>query len=233
MPFVEPEGSSMPMFSVDDVPEIVQSHLRDGQPVERLFYKDPVSGEAVPYYKDINFYTKQQRIILRNCGRINPERIEDYIAVGGYQSLRKVLFEMTPEQVIDEVKRSGLRGRGGAGFPTGMKWEFCRNAPGTQKYMICNADEGDPGAFMNRSTMEGDPHTVMEGMAIAAYAIGATEGYIYIRAENPLAVKRLKIAIKQAEEKGFLGENILGSSFSFQLKLRKGPGLLSAARRRR
>ncbi|MBA7487054.1 Ion-translocating oxidoreductase complex subunit B [subsurface metagenome] len=222
--FVEPEGIFYTHVSVEDVPEIAQSHLRDGQPVERLFYRDPVSGKAVPYYKDINFYKKQQRIILRNCGHINPERIEDYITTGGYQSLRKVLFEMTPEQVIDEIKRSGLRGRGGAGFPTGLKWEFCRNAPGTQKYMICNADEGDPGAFMDRSTMEGDPNTVIEGMAIAAYAIGATEGYIYIRAEYPLAVKRLRIALKQAEEKGFLGEKILGSDFNFRVHVKEGAG---------
>ncbi|MCK5434237.1 MAG: SLBB domain-containing protein, partial [Dehalococcoidales bacterium] len=222
--FVEPEGIFYTHVSVEDVPEIAQSHLRDGQPVERLFYKDPVSTQAVPYYKDINFYKKQQRIILRNCGHINPERIEDYITTGGYQSLRKVLFEMAPEQVIDEVKRSGLRGRGGAGFPTGLKWEFCRNAPGTQKYMICNADEGDPGAFMDRSTMEGDPNTVIEGMAIAAYTIGASEGYIYIRAEYPLAVKRVRLAIKQAEEKGFLGENILGSNFNFRIHIKEGAG---------
>ncbi len=222
--FVEPEGIFYTHVSVEDVPEIAQSHLRDGQPVERLFYRDPVSTQAVPYYKDINFYKKQQRIILRNCGHINPERIEDYITTGGYQSLRKVLFEMAPEQVIDEVKRSGLRGRGGAGFPTGLKWEFCRNAPGTQKYMICNADEGDPGAFMDRSTMEGDPNTVIEGMAIAAYTIGASEGYIYIRAEYPLAVKRVRLAIKQAEEKGFLGENILGSNFNFRIHIKEGAG---------
>ncbi len=221
---VEPEGIFYTHVRVDDVPEIVQSHLRDGQPVGRLFYKDPISGEPVPHYKDIVFYSKQQRIILRNCGHINPERIEDYMAVGGYESLRKVLVEMTPEQVIDEVKRSGLRGRGGAGFPTGVKWGFCRNSPGEPKYMICNADEGDPGAFMDRSTMEGDPHTVIEGMAIAAYAIGASEGYIYIRAEYPLAVKRVRFAIKQAEEKGFLGENIMGSAFSFRLHVKEGAG---------
>ena len=222
--FVEPEGIFYTHVSVEDVLEIAQSHLRDGQPVERLFYRDPVSGKAIPYHKDIDFYAKQQRIVLRNCGRINPEVIENYIAIGGYQSLRKVLLEMTPEQVIDEVKRSGLRGRGGAGFPTGLKWEFCRNAPGTQKYMICNADEGDPGAFMDRSTMEGDPNTVIEGMAIAAYTIGASEGYIYIRAEYPLAVKRVRLAIKQAEEKGFLGENILGSNFNFRIHVKEGAG---------
>jgi len=221
---VEPEGIFYTHVTVDDVPEIVRSHLRDGQPVARLFYKDPISGEAIPCYRDVTFYKKQKRIILRNCGHINPERIEDYIAVEGYQSLRKVLFEMTPEQVIDEVKRSGLRGRGGAGFPTGLKWEFCHNAPGNQKYMICNADEGDPGAFMDRSTMEGDPHTVIEGMAIAAYAIGASEGYIYIRAEYPLAVKRVRLAIRQAEENGFLGVNILGTDFSFKIHVKEGAG---------
>ncbi len=222
--FVEPEGIFYAHVSLGDVPKIIQSHLRDGQPVARLFYKDPTSGEAVPYYKNINFYKKQQRIVLRNCGRINPERIKDYIAVGGYKSLRKILSEMTPEQVIDEVKRSGLRGRGGAGFPTGLKWELCRNAPGSQKYMICNADEGDPGAFMDRSMMEGDPHTVIEGMAIAAYAIGASEGYIYIRAEYPLAVKRVRLALEQAEESGFLGKNILGSNFSFRIHVKEGAG---------
>ena len=221
---IEPEGIFYTHVSVDDVPDIIQSHLRDGQPVERLFYKDPVSGKAIPYHKDIDFYAKQQRIVLRNCGRLNPERIEDYIDRGGYQSLEKVLSEMTPEQVIDEVKRSGLRGRGGAGFPTARKWEFCRGYPGEVKYLICNADEGDPGAFMDRSTMEGDPHTVIEGMVIAAYAIGATEGYIYIRAEYPLAVKRLRIALKQAEEGAFIGENILGSKFGFKVHVKEGAG---------
>lgn len=222
--FVEPEGIFYTHVSVKDVPEITQSHLQDGKPVERLFYKDPVTGQAVPYYKDIDFYAKQKRIVLRNCGRINPERIEDYLAIGGYQSLRKALFKMTPGQVIDEVKRSGLRGRGGAGFPTGLKWEFCRKSPGKVKYLICNADEGDPGAFMDRSTMEADPHAVIEGMVIAAYAIGTTEGYIYIRAEYPLAVKRLRIALKQAEDKRVLGEKILGSNFSFKVHVKEGAG---------
>jgi len=221
---VEPEGIFYTKVTVDDVPEIVQSHLRDGKPVARLFYHDPVTDEAIPCYKDITFYSQQTRIILRNCGHINPERIEDYVKTGGYDSLRKVLSEMSPEQVIDEVKRSGLRGRGGAGFSTGQKWEFCYKAPGDQKYMICNADEGDPGAFMDRSTMEGDPHTVIEGMAIAAYAIGASEGYIYIRAEYPLAVKRVRLAIERAEEKGFLGDKILGSDFSFHLHVKEGAG---------
>jgi NADH:ubiquinone oxidoreductase subunit F (NADH-binding)/(2Fe-2S) ferredoxin/NAD-dependent dihydropyrimidine dehydrogenase PreA subunit len=221
---VEPEGIFYAHVGINDVPEIVESHLRDGKPVERLFYKDPVSGEAIPYHKDIKFYNMQQRIILRNCGRLNPERIEDYMATGGYESLKKCLKEMTPEQVIDEIKRSGLRGRGGAGFPTGMKWEFCRNAPGEPKYMICNADEGDPGAFMDRSTMEGDPHTVLEGMTIAAYAMGSSEGYIYIRAEYPLAVKRVRLAIKQSEEKGFLGDNIMGTDFSLHMHVKEGAG---------
>ena len=221
---VEPEGIFYTHVTIADVPEIVASHLRDGKPVERLFYKDPVTGQAIMYHNDIKFYSMQQRIILRNCGHINPERIEDYIAVGGYESLKKVLKGMTPEQVIDELKRSGLRGRGGAGFSTGTKWEFCRNAKGDQKYMICNADEGDPGAFMDRSTMEGDPCTVLEGMTIAAYAIGASEGYIYIRAEYPLAVKRVRLAIKQAEGKGFLGKNILGSNFSLNMHVKEGAG---------
>ncbi|HUT97257.1 MAG TPA: NADH-quinone oxidoreductase subunit NuoF [Dehalococcoidales bacterium] len=221
---VEPEGIFYTKVTVDDVPEIVQSHLRDGKPVARLFYHDPISDEAIPYHTDITFYSQQHRIILRNCGRINPERIEDYIKTGGYESLGKVLSKMSPEQVIDEVKRSGLRGRGGAGFSTGQKWEFCYKTPGDQKYMICNADEGDPGAFMDRSTMEGDPHTVIEGMAIAAYAIGASEGYIYIRAEYPLAVKRVRLAIKQSEDKGFLGDKILGSDFNFHLHVKEGAG---------
>jgi len=221
---VQPEDIFYGHVAVADVPDIVNSHLAGGQPVERLYYKDPVTGQAVPYHKDIRFYSMQQRIILRNCGRINPEIIEDYVATGGYESLKKVLKEMTPEQVIDELKRSGLRGRGGAGFPTGTKWEFCHNVKADQKYMICNADEGDPGAFMDRSTMEGDPNTVLEGMTIAAYAIGASEGYVYIRAEYPLAVKRVRLAIKQAEEKGFSGDNILGSNFSFHIHIKEGAG---------
>jgi NADH-quinone oxidoreductase subunit F len=221
---VEPEGIFYTHVKVEDATEIVHSHLKDGKPVERLFYCDPVTGEAIPTYQEINFYKKQTRLILRNCGRINPERIEDYIATGGYEALMKVLSQMTPEEVLSEIKKSGLRGRGGAGFPTGVKWEFCRNSPGEQKYMICNADEGDPGAFMDRSTMEGDPHTVIEGLIIAAYAIGASEGYIYCRAEYPLAIKRLHIAIKQAEEKGFLGKNILGSQFNFTVHIKEGAG---------
>jgi NADH:ubiquinone oxidoreductase subunit F (NADH-binding)/(2Fe-2S) ferredoxin len=221
---IEPEGIFYTHVTVADVPEIVEGHLRDGKSVERLFYKDPLTGQGIPYHKDIKFYSMQQRIILRNIGRINPERIEDYIAVGGYESLKKVLKEMTPKQVIEEMKRSGLRGRGGAGFPTGQKWEFCHNVTSDQKYMICNADEGDPGAFMDRSTMEGDPCTVLEGMTIAAYAIGASEGYVYIRAEYPLAVKRVRLALKLAEGKGFLGDKILGSNFSFHIHVKEGAG---------
>jgi NADH-quinone oxidoreductase subunit F len=221
---VEPEGIFYTHVRVEDAADIVHSHLKEGRPVERLFYRDPVTGEAIATYQEINFYKKQTRLILRNCGHINPERIEDYISTGGYEALGKVLLQMTPEEVISEIKKSGLRGRGGAGFPTGVKWEFCRNSPGEQKYVICNADEGDPGAFMDRSTMEGDPHTVIEGLIIAAYAIGASEGYIYCRAEYPLAVKRLRIAIKQAEGKGFLGKNILGSQFDFIVHIKEGAG---------
>ena len=221
---VEPEGTFYAHVKPEDAAEIVYSHLKEGKWVERLFFRDPVTNESIPTYQEIKFYKKQTRLILRNCGRINPERIEDYIAVGGYEALKKALLQMSPEQIITEIKRSGLRGRGGAGFPTGMKWEFCYKAPGKQKYVICNADEGDPGAFMDRSTMEGDPHTVIEGMIIAAYAIGASEGYIYCRAEYPLAIKRLHIAIKQAEGKGFLGENILGSGFNFTVHIKEGAG---------
>jgi NADH-quinone oxidoreductase subunit F len=221
---VEPEGIFYGHVTVDDVPDIVESHLIKGTPVERLFYRDPVTGQPIAHYKDITFYKKQQRVILRNCGHINPEIIEDYIAVDGYKALRKVISQMTPEQVIAEIKRSGLRGRGGAGFPTGTKWEFCRNAAGNQKFLICNADEGDPGAFMDRSILEADPHAVIEGMLIAAYAIGASEGYIYVRAEYPLAIKRLVVALQQAEERGFLGENILNSGFSLKLHIKEGAG---------
>jgi len=221
---IEPEGIFYTHLTIDDVRDIVEDHLINGKPVERLFYREPATGKQIPLYKDINFYRKQQRIILRNCGHINPERIEDYIARDGYSGLKKAILEMTPLQVIEEVKKSGLRGRGGAGFPTGMKWEFCYKEQNDIKYMICHADEGDPGAFMDRSIMEADPHTVIEGITIAAYAIGASEGYIYIRAEYPLAVKRLKIALKQAEERGLLGENILGSSFNFKINVSEGAG---------
>jgi NADH-quinone oxidoreductase subunit F len=221
---VEPEGIFYTHVAPEDAAEIVTSHVRNGRPVERLFYHDPMTDKAIQHYSDINFYQKQERVILRNCGHINPEKIDDYLARNGYQALRKVLFHMTPEQVINEVKESGLRGRGGAGFPTGRKWEFCRNATGSQKYVICNADEGDPGAFMDRSILEADPHAVIEGLIIAAYAVGAAEGYIYVRAEYPLAVSRLHTALNQARERGFLGNNILDSSFNFTVHLKEGAG---------
>jgi NADH-quinone oxidoreductase subunit F len=221
---VEPEGIFYIHVQAEDAPEIVGSHLRDGEPVERLFYRDPVTGKAMPYYSEINFYKKQQRVILHRCGRINPEKIDHYIDQGGYRALRKALLEMTPEQVIEEVKRSGLRGRGGAGFPTGRKWEFCQNARGDKKYVICNADEGDPGAFMDRSILEADPHAVIEGLIIAGYAVGASEGYIYVRAEYPLAVKRVQIALEQAQERGFLGKDILSSGFDFVVHIKEGAG---------
>ena len=221
---VEPENIFYTHVTLEDIPEIVHSHLVHGDPVQRLFYRDPMTHEAIPTYREINFYKRQKRLILRNCGHINPESIDDYIAAGGYRALRKALFQMSPEEVIDEIKRSGLRGRGGAGFLTGQKWEFCRRVPGNQKYIICNADEGDPGAFMDRSTMEGDPHTVIEGMTIAAYAIGANEGYIYCRAEYPLAIERLHTALRQADERGFLGEGIQGSDFGFRVHLKEGAG---------
>ena len=221
---VEPDGIFYTHVEPEKATEIVTSHLQNRKPVESLFYRDPVTGQAIPYYSDINFYKKQERIILRNCGHINPEKIGDYLARGGYQSLQKILTSMTPEQVIEVIRRSGLRGRGGAGFPTGTKWEFCRNARGSPKYVICNADEGDPGAFMDRSILEADPHSVLEGLTIAAYAIGATEGYIYVRAEYPLAVSRIRVALKQTEEKGFLGKNIQGSGFSFTVHIKEGAG---------
>jgi NADH-quinone oxidoreductase subunit F len=220
---IEPEGIFYTHVQAEDAPEIVSSHLRDDKPVARLFYHDPVTGEAIPHYSEINFYKRQQRVILRNCGHINPEKIEHYIARGGYRALRKALL-MTPEQVIEEIKKSGLRGRGGAGFPTGRKWEFCRSAPGDKKYVICNADEGDPGAFMDRSILEADPHAVIEGLTIAGYAIGANEGYIYVRAEYPLAVKRVHTAVEQALERGFLGKDILGSGLAFMVHIKEGAG---------
>ncbi|MFC2069839.1 NADH-quinone oxidoreductase subunit NuoF [Chloroflexota bacterium] len=221
---IEPDGFFYTEVQVEDVHEIVRSHLVNGQPVERLFYRDLVTDEPIPLYTDVPFYEKQLRLILRNCGHVNPERIDDYIEVGGYQAIRKALFEMTPEQVIEEVKKSGLRGRGGAGFPTGQKWEFCRRSPGDDKYLICNADEGDPGAFMDRSILEADPHSVLEGMLLTGYAIGANHGYVYCRAEYPLAIKRLKIALRQMREHKLLGEKILGSRFSFDIDIKEGAG---------
>ena len=222
---MEPEGIFYSEVQIEDAVEIIQSHLLENKPVERLFYKDPKDGTPIPHYRDIGFYKGQQRsIILRNCGHIDPDKIEDYLAVGGYEALKKVLTGMTPKQLIEEIKRSGLRGRGGAGFPTGIKWEFCHNEKGDKKYVICNADEGDPGAFMDRSILEADPHSVFEGLAIAGYAVGADEGYIYVRAEYPLAVSRIRTALAQAEEKGFLGQNILGAGFNFKLNIMEGAG---------
>ena len=221
---IYPEGIFYCQVTAADVPTIVEETLVKGRVVDRLTYKEPVTHKSIPLYKDIGFYGKQFRIALRNCGLINPENIEEYIARDGYAALAKVLTEMTPEQVIDTVKRAGLRGRGGAGFPVGLKWELCRKSPGNEKYILCNADEGDPGAFMDRSILEGDPHSVVEGMIIGSYAVGAREGYIYCRAEYPLAIQRLKIAIQQAEEYGLLGDNILGSSHSFRLHIKEGAG---------
>jgi NADH:ubiquinone oxidoreductase subunit F (NADH-binding)/(2Fe-2S) ferredoxin/Pyruvate/2-oxoacid:ferredoxin oxidoreductase delta subunit len=221
---VEPDGIFYGLVGLDDIPEIVESHLVNDKQVERLFYKEPATGTPIPRYDDIPFYSKQTRIVLKDCGKINSEEIDDYIEVDGYKALTKALTEMRPDDVIEEVKRSGLRGRGGAGFPTGLKWQFCRDAEGDQKYLICNADEGDPGAFMDRSILEATPHSVIEGMVIAGYAFGANTGYIYVRTEYPLAIHRLRIAVDQAKERGFLGENILGSGHGFELILFEGAG---------
>jgi len=221
---IEPEGYFYTEVQVEDVAEIVRSHLVEGRPVERLFYHDLVTNEPIPLYHNVPFYEKQHRIILRNCGHINPERIDDYLAAGGYQGIRKALIEMTPEQVIEEIRKSGIRGRGGAGASTAFKWEACRRSPGNEKYLICNADEGDPGAFMDRSILEADPHSLLEGMLIAGYAIGANQGYIYCRAEYPLAIHRLEIALEQMKEHGLLGDNILDSGFKFQINIKEGAG---------
>jgi len=221
---VEPEGIFYSKVQPDDVCDIVQSLLPEGKPVERLFYRTPVTDRVIPYYRDIPFYSKQQRLVLRNCGHIDPEDLDDYLAAGGYQALRRALIEMTPEQIIDEVKWSGLRGLGGAGFPAGRKWEACYRASGDEKYVICNGDEGDPGAFQDRSVMEADPHSILEGMIIAGYAVGARRGSIYVRAEYPLAVKRLRIAITQARERRFLGKDILGNAFDFDIEIFQGAG---------
>jgi NADH:ubiquinone oxidoreductase subunit F (NADH-binding)/(2Fe-2S) ferredoxin/Pyruvate/2-oxoacid:ferredoxin oxidoreductase delta subunit len=208
----------------EDVPEIVSETLLEDRVVERLLYKDPVTGQKCLHQNDIPFYHKQKRVVLKNCGLIDPTSIEDYIKVDGFQAIAKVLSSMTPEEVIEEIKLSGLRGRGGAGFPTGIKWETARRASSDKKYIICNGDEGDPGAFMDRSVMEGDPYSVLEGMMIAGYAIGATQGIIYVRAEYPLAVHHLSIAIAQATDMGLLGRNIMGRGFDFEIKIVKGAG---------
>ena len=209
---------------VDDVEEIVTSHIRDGKPVERLLYTDPATGQKIQKSEDINFYAKQTRTALANCGNIDAESIEEAIAVRGYEALAKVLKENNPDAVITEVENSGLRGRGGGGFPTGKKWRSVSKHKGGKSYVICNGDEGDPGAFMDRSVMEGDPHKLLEGMAIAAFAIGSDEGYIYVRAEYPLAIHRLRVAIKQAEKTHYLGSNIMGTDFSFHIHIKEGAG---------
>ena len=220
---IRPEDTFYSMVKIEDCEEIVDTHLIEGKIVERLLCKD-VDGTLVKRLDDLSFYKKQKRIALKNCGKIDPENIDEYIAFDGYAALEKVLFNMSQDEVIEEITKSGLRGRGGAGFLTGKKWEFTKIAEGDQKYVVCNADEGDPGAFMDRSILEGDPHSVIEAMMIAGYAIGANKGYIYVRAEYPIAVQRFKIAIKQAREYGILGENIWGTDFSFDLDVRLGAG---------
>ncbi len=223
---IYPEGTFYSMVKVDDIPEIVSEHLLKGRIVSRLVYDETVTDKGIRSLNDTAFYKKQHRVALRNCGVINPENIEEYIGTGGYEALGKVLTEMTPDEVIQTILDSGLRGRGGGGFPTGMKWKLARNIvpDADQKYVCCNADEGDPGAFMDRSVLEGDPHVVLEAMAIAGYAIGASQGYIYVRAEYPIAVKRLEIAINQAREYGLLGKDIFGTGFDFDIGLRLGAG---------
>ena len=209
---------------VEDVEEIFESHIKGGKPVERLLYTDPKTGEKVHKNDDINFYAKQTRTALKNCGKINAESVEEAISVRGYEALAKVISENNPDGVIDTIVKSGLRGRGGGGFPTGMKWKFTAANRGGKSYVVCNGDEGDPGAFMDRSVMEGDPHKLLEGMAIAGFAIGADEAYIYVRAEYPLAIKRLRKAIADAEDKNLLGKNIMGSDFSFTIHIKEGAG---------
>ncbi|KLU65129.1 MULTISPECIES: NADH-quinone oxidoreductase subunit NuoF [Desulfosporosinus] len=221
---IEPQHVLYTRVQGEDIAEIVASDVMKGERVERLLLLDTETQKPVTKMSDIRFFAKQHRIVLKNCGVIDPQRIQDYTARDGYKALEKVLKEMKPNEVIEEVKKSGLRGRGGAGFPTGLKWSFCQQTPSDKKYIICNADEGDPGAFMDRSVLEGDPHSVIEGMLIGAFAMGVDEGYVYCRAEYPLAIKHLSIAIKQAEEAGFLGDNILNSGFNFRLKVFAGAG---------
>ena len=221
---IRPKDIFYPQVTIKDVPEIVSRTLKSNELVERLLYTDPATGKVIIYDHDVPFYKGQMRLVFSDNGRIDPTAIRDYISRGGYAALSKSLSSMTSEQVIEEVEKSGLRGRGGAGFPTGKKWRFTRNSPGDVKYIVCNADEGDPGAFMDRSILEGNPHLVLEGMLIAAYAIGAQHGYVYVRAEYPLAVQHLKIAIEQAEELGLIGDNILGSDFNLRLKIKEGAG---------
>ena len=220
---IRPEDTFYAKVKPEDCEEIIQKHIIEDKRVERLLCKD-VDGKLVEKLDEIEFYKKQKRIALKNCGSIDPEKIEDYLALDGYKALEKVLKTMTQDEVIEEITKSGLRGRGGAGFPTGKKWLFTKNAEGTQKYVVCNADEGDPGAFMDRSILEGDPHSVIEAMMIAGYAVGANKGYIYVRAEYPIAVHRFQIAIDQAKERGILGKNVFGTDFEFDLSIRLGAG---------
>jgi len=221
---VYPEGSFYSLVKEEDIPEIVQEHLLKGMPVTRLLYEETVQGDEIISFQHTGFYAKQMRVALRLCGVVDPYVIEDYIAYDGYQALAKALTQMSPQDVIDEIKKSGLRGRGGAGFLTGIKWGFAAAQPAGQKYVACNADEGDPGAFMDRSVLEGDPHCIIEAMAIAAYAVGADHGFVYVRAEYPIAVHRLDAAIKQAREHGLLGKDIFGTGFNFDMEIRLGAG---------
>lgn len=220
---IRPEETFYAHVKPEDCEEIIQSHICEGKKVERLLCKN-IDGKLVDQLNELDFYKKQKRIALKNCGLIDPENIDEYIAFDGYKAIEKVLTEMNQDSVIDTISKSGLRGRGGAGFPTGKKWSFTKMAESDQKYVVCNADEGDPGAFMDRSILEGDPHCVLEAMAIAGFAIGANQGYIYVRAEYPIAVQRLKIAINQAREYGLLGDNILGTGFQFDIDIRLGAG---------
>ena len=220
---IRPDDTFYAMVSPEDCEEIIQTHIIEGKTVDRLLCKD-IDGSKVQKLDDLTFYKKQKRIALKNCGKIDPENIDEYIAFDGYKALEKVLLEMTPDEVINEIEASGLRGRGGAGFPTGKKWRLTKDVAEKQKYVVCNADEGDPGAFMDRSILEGDPHSVVESMIIAGFAIGANQGYIYVRAEYPIAVQRFGVAIKQAREYGLLGNNIFGTNFSFDIEIRLGAG---------
>ncbi|HID29809.1 MAG TPA: NADH-quinone oxidoreductase subunit NuoF [Desulfobacterales bacterium] len=221
---VQPEGIFYQSLKVEDIPHLVEEHFLKGRPVKSLMYAPPGEETPIPRIRDIPFFKSQRLIALRNRGLIDPAKIDEYIANDGYRALAKVLTSMSPEEVIEEIKNSGLRGRGGAGFPTGRKWQSCQEAPGDSKYVICNADEGDPGAFMDRSIIEADPHSIIEGMAIGAYAVGSSQGYVYIRIEYPLAIERLRVAIEQAREYGLLGKDILGSGFDFDITVFRGAG---------
>jgi NADH:ubiquinone oxidoreductase subunit F (NADH-binding)/(2Fe-2S) ferredoxin/Pyruvate/2-oxoacid:ferredoxin oxidoreductase delta subunit len=221
---VQPDGIFYQLLKVEDIPLLVEEHLLKGRPVKKLMYVPPAEKEPIPKMKDIEFFKHQRLVVLRNRGRIDPEKVEEYIAFDGYEAMAKALTEMSPEQIIAEITASGLRGRGGAGFPTGRKWQICRQSKGRPKYIICNGDEGDPGAYMDRSVLEADPHAVLEGMVIGAKAIGAEKGFLYIRNEYPLAVKRVEIAIRQAKEYGLLGKDILGTGFDLELEIVQGAG---------